>query len=220
LRSSILHFALQETNLLLISMFTYTNIDPRKKAFVFELDNVLYPEKDYLLQVYYLFASFLEYKELLDAKVLTRLMTDTFEQEGAGAVFNTLQQRFNISEEYRYNFDLLHITARLPLKLLLYKEMLALLQEIVIDRKQIFILTNGEPEQQLNKIKQVEWHGLEQYLTCYFADEIKPKPEPDAVHYILKHHNLERRDIVMIGNTEADEFCAGAAGVDFLTFYP
>ena len=45
-------------------MFTYTDIDARKKAFVFELDNVLYPEKDYLLQVYYLFASFLEYSEV------------------------------------------------------------------------------------------------------------------------------------------------------------
>ncbi|RYY34080.1 MAG: haloacid dehalogenase, partial [Sphingobacteriaceae bacterium] len=34
----------------------YSDIDPRKQAFVFELDNVLYPEKDYLFQVYYLFA--------------------------------------------------------------------------------------------------------------------------------------------------------------------
>ena len=44
-------------------MLNYTNIPASKKAFIFELDNVLYPEKDYLLQVYYLFASFLEYTE-------------------------------------------------------------------------------------------------------------------------------------------------------------
>lgn len=197
-------------------MFTYTDIDPRKKAFVFELDNVLYPEKDYLLQVYYLFGAFLEYKELLDGKVLTKLMTETYEKEGSANIFDVVKERFKISEEYRYNFDLLHVTARLPLKLLLYKDMLTLLQDIVVDRKQIFILTNGNPEQQLNKIKQTEWHGLEKYLTCYFADEIKPKPEPDALHYILKNHDLERRDIVMIGNSETDELCAEAAGADFL----
>lgn len=197
-------------------MFTYTDIDARKKAFVFELDNVLYPEKDYLLQVYYLFASFLEYKEMLDAKALTRLMTTTFEEEGPAEVFNRVRQRFNISEEYRYNFDLLHKTARLPLKLLLYKNALTLLQDIVVDRKQIFILTNGDPQQQLNKIKQTEWHGLEQYLTCYFADEINPKPEPDAIHYLLKQHNLERRDIIMIGNTQTDKLCAEASGIDFV----
>jgi FMN phosphatase YigB (HAD superfamily) len=201
-------------------MFTYADIDARKKAFVFELDNVLYPEKDYLLQVYYLFASFLEYKELLDAKVLTKLMTQTFEEEGQDVVFNRVQERFNFDDQYRYNFDLLHSTARLPLKLLLYKSALAFLQDVVIDRKQIFILTNGDPQQQVNKIKQMEWHGLEQYLTCYFANEIRPKPEPDALHHILKKHNLERRDIVMIGNNEADERCAEASGVDFLNFVP
>jgi FMN phosphatase YigB (HAD superfamily) len=201
-------------------MITYADIDPRKKAFVFELDNVLYPEKDYLLQVYYLFASFMEYKELLDAKVLTKFMTETFEQEGAADVFNRLQERFKIKEDYRYNFDLLHTTARLPLKLMLYKASLTLLQDIVIDRKQLFILTNGNPQQQLNKIKQMEWHGLEQYLTCYFAEELKPKPEPDTIHYILKNHNLERRDIVMMGNSLADELCAEASGVDFLNFLP
>ncbi|MEO6521452.1 MAG: HAD hydrolase-like protein [Mucilaginibacter sp.] len=197
-------------------MFTYTDIDTRKKAFVFELDNVLYPEKDYLLQVYYLFASFLEYKEMLDAKALTKLMTTTFEEEGPAEVFTRVRQRFNISEDYRYNFDMLHQTARLPLKLLLYKDALTLLQDIVVDRKQIFILTNGDPQQQLNKIKQTEWHGLEQYLTCYFAEEINAKPEPDAIHHILKQYNLERRDIIMVGNTKFDKLCAEASGVDFL----
>ncbi|RKR85443.1 FMN phosphatase YigB (HAD superfamily) [Mucilaginibacter gracilis] len=197
-------------------MLTYADIDKRKKAFVFELDNVLYPEKDYLLQVYYLFASFLEYKEMLDAQVLTKLMTQTFETEGAEYVFNRVQQRFNVDGQYRYNFDLLHQTARLPLKLLLYQQALSLLQDIVVDRKQLFILTNGNPLQQLNKIKQTEWHGLEQYLVCYFADEIKAKPEPDALHYILKQHNLERRDIVMVGNSQTDKLCAEASGVDFV----
>jgi phosphoglycolate phosphatase-like HAD superfamily hydrolase len=197
-------------------MFTYTQTDPRKKAFIFELDDVLYPEKDYLLQVYYLFAGFLEYKELLDAKALLKLMTATFEEEGPDFVFDRVAERFKIDASYRYNFDLLHKTARLPLKLLLYQHMLSQLQEIVVDRKQLFILTNGDAQQQLNKIKQTEWHGLEKYLLCYFADEIKAKPEPDAIHHILKQHQLERRDVVMIGNSDADKLCAEAAGIDYI----
>jgi hypothetical protein len=31
----------------LMATITYSDIDPRKKAFIFELDDVLYPEKDY-----------------------------------------------------------------------------------------------------------------------------------------------------------------------------
>src|SRR6185312_12856013 len=94
--------------------------------------------------------------------------------------------------------------------------MLKLLQEIVVDRKKIFIVTNGNPEQQLNKIKQTEWNGLENYLTCYFANEVAPKPETDAIDLLIRDHNLQRRNILMIGKEEADEQCAEASGVDFI----
>lgn len=194
----------------------YTDIDPRKKAFIFELDNVLYPEKDYLFQVYYLFANMIEYTELYDAKAIIGLMTATYEKEGKEFVFDRIQEKFKIDEKYRQNFNSLMHTAKLPLKLLLYKNMLELLQEIVVDRKKLFILTNGNPGQQLNKIKQTEWHGLEQYLICYFADEILPKPEPDAIHLILKEHNLERRDMMMIENSETDRLSAQACGIDYV----
>jgi HAD superfamily hydrolase (TIGR01509 family) len=194
----------------------YTDIDKHKKAFIFELDNVLYPEKDYLFQVYYLFANLIEYTELYDAKAMLGLMTSTYENEGKEFVFDRIQEKFKIDEKYRQSFNNQMLTAKLPLKLLLYKNMLELLQEIVVDRKQLFILTNGNPEQQLNKLKQTEWHGLEQYLTCYFADEILPKPEPDAIHHILKEHNLQRRDVIMIENAEVDQLSAQACGIDYL----
>jgi len=194
----------------------YADIDQRKNAFIFELDDVLYPEKDYLYQIYYLFASFLEYTELLDAKVLTDLMVKTYEEDGRDAVFNRVQERFQFDEKYRENFERLQLNARLPLKLLLYADMLELLQQIVVDRKKIFIVTNGNPEQQLNKIRHMEWNGLEKYLVCYFADEIAPKPEPDTIYKLINDHGLQRREMVIAGNTEADVLCAQACGIDFI----
>ncbi len=198
-------------------MIKYSNIDSRINAFVFELDNVLFPEKDYLYQVYYLFAGYLEYTELLDAKVLVNLMVSTYEQSGASAVFDTLKERFKVDEKYRFNFEHLHTAAQIPLMLYINPEMLTLLQDIVVDRKQIFILTNGNPQQQLNKIKHTDWQGLEKYLTCYFADEIAPKPEPDALHFIIEKHHLQRREMMMIGASQNDELCAEAAGVDYIS---
>ena len=198
------------------STMNYLDIDRRKKAFIFELDNVLYPEKDYLYQVYYLFASFLEYTEFIDAKETTNFLINTYITLGKDAVFDSLKEKFNVNEKYRYNLNNLFNTVKLPLKLLVYKKMLNLLQEIVIDRKKLFIVTNGNPEQQLNKIKQTEWHGLEQYLTCYFAEEIIAKPEPDIIHLLIKDHNLQRRDLVMIENSETDRLCAEACGIDYI----
>lgn len=197
-------------------MINYKDIDTRKEAFIFELDDVLYPEKDYLYQVYYLFTAFLEYTELIDAKEATAFMIDTYLSEGKGLVFDRLKEKFKVDEKYRYNLNHLTITAKLPLKLLLDPGMLSLLQDIVVDRKKIFILTNGDPAKQLNKIKQTEWHGLEPYLTCYFANEIAPKPETDSIDLLIKNHNLQRRNLLMIGNSDIDRECANAAGIDMI----
>jgi len=194
----------------------YSDLDKRKKAFIFELDNVLYPEKDYLFQVYYLFAAFMEYTELIDAKIATDVMVNTYDILGNDFVFDRLKEKLNVSEKYRDNFNLLLLNAKLPLKLLLYEKMLNLLQEIVIDRKKLFIVTNGNPQQQLNKIRQTEWHGLENYLTVYFAEETAAKPEPDSIHVLLKDHDLLRRDVLMIENSEIDRLCADVCGIDYI----
>lgn len=194
----------------------YTDIDSRKQAFIFELDNVLFPEKDYYYQVYYLFAGLLEYVEAIDAKQTTDLMIDTYINEGKEVVFDRLKERLGIEEKYRSKLKQLLLTAKLPLKLLLYQNILDLLQEIVVDRKKIFIVTNGNPEQQLNKIKHTEWHGLEQYLTVYFTEESAPKPEADVIDILIKEHNLQRREIIMIENSEIDRLCAESSGIDYL----
>jgi hypothetical protein len=101
----------------------YSDID-KHSAFVFELDNVIYPEKDYLFQVYYLFASLLEYTELVDAKVLTDLMVTTYNTEGKEVVFDRVKEKFAIDEKYRINLQHLLLTVKLPLKLLVYKAVL------------------------------------------------------------------------------------------------
>jgi FMN phosphatase YigB (HAD superfamily) len=194
----------------------YSDLDKRKKAFIFELDDVLYPAKDYYYQVYYLFGALMEYTELIDAKQITELMVNTYNTEGNEFVFDRLKDDLNVNEKYRENFDLLLNTAKLPLKLLLYENMLNLLQEIVIDRKKLFIVTNGVPQRQLNKIKQTEWHGLEQYLIAYFAEETMAKPEPDVIHNLLKDHDLLRRDVLMIENSETDRLCADVCGIDYI----
>lgn len=195
---------------------TYSDTDPRKKAYIFELDNVLFPAKDYYYQIYYLFANLLEYTELNSAAKTTELMIDTYNQKGEAAVYDELVARLNVDEKYRSKLEIMLLTARLPLKLLLYSNMLTFMQEAVTDRKKIFIVTNGAPQMQLNKIRQVEWHGLQPYLTCYFAEETLPKPEPDVLHLLMKEHNLERRDLLMITGSETDILCAEACGLDHL----
>jgi FMN phosphatase YigB (HAD superfamily) len=200
-----------------MAALTYKDIADYKKAFIFELDNVLYPEKDYIYQVYYLFASLLEYTELSDAKQTTDLMINTYNNKGADAVFDALKNKLGVDEKFRANLETLMLNAKLPLKLLLYKNVLSFLQEVVLDRKKLFIVTNGNPVQQLNKLKQIEWHGLEPYLTCYFTEESAPKPETGALELLIKKHKLLRREMIMIEHAEADRQCAQALGIDYIS---
>ena len=187
-----------------------------KTAFIFGFDNVLYPEKDYLLQVYYLFSEFMEYTEQLNAKNIVEFMRSTYASEGEVAIFDKTAAKFGIPEKYRANFLLLHENARLPLKLLLFQQMLSFLQEIVIERKAIYILIAGNPAVQLNKIRQIEWHGLEKYLKVYFSEEIEPELTAKSFDFIVEQHQLGKKELLYIGGEPEQEEIAIRAGVDFL----
>ena len=175
-----------------------------KQIVIFELDDVLFPEKDYLLQVYYLFAQFIEYTEQKSAQPILDFMRSECENNGAEKLFEKTANQFGIDPKYKYNFDLLHQNARLPLKLLLYKNMLEFMQELVVDRKQIIIVTAGNPEQQLNKIKQTEWNGLEQYLTVYFVEELG-QSKAEIFQNILNSSNLSPNQALVVGANKIDE---------------
>ena len=87
-------------------MLTYNQIDPKKKAFIFELDNVLFPERDYHLQVYYLFAHIIEYLETTPSgNDLTEFMKSVYLHHGPEKVFDRAREAFGLEEKYRQNFE-------------------------------------------------------------------------------------------------------------------
>ncbi len=194
----------------------YNEFDNHKQAFIFELDNVLYPEKDYLYQVYYLFSNLLEYTTMADAKKTTAILVNAQVEKGKALAFDELKEKAGIDETYRAKLNELMQTAKLPLKLLLFNEMLTFLQDIIIDRKQLFIVTNGNPLMQLNKIKQTEWHGLEKYLKVFFAEETRPMPESDIVDLLLNTNKLKRKEVLMIGKSPESSLCAKNSGIDYI----
>lgn len=167
-----------------------------KKALIITLDDALYPKKDYLLQVYYLFSEFMAYSEQIDAKAIVDFMSEEYKNNGEQDLFKKTASKFDIPEKYEQNFDLLFETARLPLKLLLFQNVLNLLQEVVGDRRSIFILVEGNPAEAINKIKQIEWNGLEQYLKVYFTVEYNGSAN-ETIKHILKEQSIESDEVVL-----------------------
>lgn len=186
------------------------------QAFVFELDDVLYPLKDFHLQVYYLFAAFMEYTEQLNASAMVQFMKETYEQEGEQVVLDRTFEKFEIAAQYKENFALLNKTAKLPLKLLLFDPVLKFMQDLVVERKPIYLLVAGDPEQQLNKIRQIEWNGLEQYIRVFFKAEVTLNPNHDSLAKFVTAHKLQAQEVLVIGRAEADRHMAAELGIKFL----
>ena len=188
-----------------------------KKAVIFSFDNVLYPEKDYLLQVYYLFSEFLAYVEQLDSTMILQFMQTEFVQFGSENIFEKTASQFGIPKRYLENFLLLHETARLPLKLLMFERVLQFMKDLTEQKKQIILLVDGNPLQQLNKIKQLEWHGLEKDLKVYFTEEFEAKPSAKVLDFIINQHNLAPLELALVGCNEIDEKFARQNKIDFIS---
>lgn len=193
----------------------YTSILP-KKAIILDLDDVLYPKRDYLLQVYYLFANFIEFSLLNPpAGELLAYLKEQYEANGGNGLFDRAATQFPEIEMYRENFDRLHHQAQLPLKLLLFPEIAALIHHFRAGQKEVFILTAGDPLMQLNKIRQIDWQGMEKKVKVYFEDELQFRGQ-DPLLYILEEHGLQAGEVAYIGLSEAVIRQARQAGIEII----
>ncbi|MCO4291651.1 HAD hydrolase-like protein [Solitalea sp. MAHUQ-68] len=176
---------------------------PNKTAYIFELDNVIFPSKDYDLQVYYLFGQFMEFTfpGIHEGKRILDFLVNKHGTMSRSELIDATIDHFAITPEFKENFERLFRIARLPLKLLMFQQTLEFMQTLVADRKQIFIVTKGDPEEQLNKIKQIEWNGLEAYLKVYFVEETEPNDIPSTITKLLTENELLNQSIVMVGKT-------------------
>lgn len=186
-------------------------------VFLFELDNVVFPEKDYQLQVYYLFAQFIEYGEQIDAQGIISFMSETYLKDGEALIFEKTASKFSLPEKYKVNFELLQQNARLPLKLLLYAPVLSLMQEVVKAGKKLFLLAEGDPLKQLNKIRQTEWNGVEKFLTVYFTQETGNGSMADALKEVTIKHELDPKKALFLGAAENNKNNALSCKINFLS---
>lgn len=197
-------------------MIRFADLEKDKSAFIFGLDDVLYPVKDYDLQVFYLFANLLEYTEGVPAAAdLTAFLKKSYESHGKEGLFTKAAEVFGIDEKYHENFKKMGVNAQLPLRLIIYPPMLELLHSIHDAKKSIFVLTEGNPLVQLNKLKYIDWEGLEKDLKVYFYDEIKVVRKQEPLHYLMEENKLDANKTVFIGHTVQEAVCK-ELNIDFL----
>jgi HAD superfamily hydrolase (TIGR01549 family) len=185
--------------------------------YIFDLDNTIYKEEDYLFEAYKNIAASIVTKiPSLNEEVLYMTLRKLYDTEGRTRLFNKLLIPFDPEQQLLQ--DCLHVlrSFKPERKYDIFPEIKPVLSELVSRKKTVFILTNGNPEQQRNKIHNIQWEGFDRSISFLFADELEPKPSPAGVEYILNNSGIDKNKAIMIGDSEDDCNCAGNSGISFI----
>jgi len=173
-------------------------------VYAFELDDVLYPKRDYILQVFYLFANFLDYSEGTErASSVVDFMKGKYEEFDEQNEIRVVEQTltyFGLAASYLENFERLRANASLPLKLFLKDETKKLFKDVLEKKKVITILTDGNPVEQLNKLKHIDWEEFSFYLPSlkvYFIQELKFR-NINPIDYIGQEYDVAYDDVYVV----------------------
>lgn len=185
--------------------------------FLLDLDNTLYDEKLYLFTAYRAIAKNMDAINNIDAGKAERFLIQTFEREGRYKLFNKLCEAFQVSEtNIPFMLETLRTVApekKLPLK----PGALSVLRQLATSEKKMFLITNGNLQQQENKIKHIDWQGTLQQLTVIYADLHEPKPSRASYDFLVQQYGLHQQRTVMIGDSETDEAFARKSGISFVS---
>jgi FMN phosphatase YigB (HAD superfamily) len=192
----------------------------RFSLFIFDLDNTIYKEEDYLFLAYMAIAG--KFAGILPStkkEQLFKMMKDLHQKQGPDKLFNKFLMAVDLDNSYLPEcIEILRsFVPENPIEI--DKKINNILSCLKGMSKKIFVLTNGNVDQQRNKIHHINWEGMEKYISFVFANEIEPKPSPAGVNYILKVSGIEKEKAIFIGDSETDRICALNSGVQFLNIH-
>ncbi len=195
--------------------FSINEVDFSKYDLViFDLDDTLYPEKDYLFLVYQEIADYTQQKYGISKKISFSFLKESFLKNGRENLLDIFIKEKQIDNKEIKNYLYIMRTISLRGKLKLFPLIKLKLKQAVSTTK-VCVVTNGNPIQQRNKVAQIDWDDIEVH-NIYYANEISPKPSCEIYEIIKKDFLLNENDkILMIGDSQIDEEFAKNIDADF-----
>jgi len=175
---------------------------------LFDLDDTLYPEKQYIFQGFWAVAQFLQSKYEINGIELYLEFVSIF-KEGSNKIFDDFLYRENIAEN---SFKLVNVYRNAKRKLSLYPDVLSTLKSLRNFGNKLVLVTNGRSETQKEKIKILK---IEDYFDDIFIlDDFGKehwKPSVLIFNKIYNEYKGNLTDYLFIGNGQEDlEFSKNA----------
>lgn len=180
------------------------------REIIFDLDNTIYQETDFLFPAYKRIANC--YFEAQATEVYDFLVNH-FIEKGRNKLFDNLLnnfQKYNVTKS-----QLIYTLRTSPVtdNLIPYRWFNHFIDE-VDDEFILRIITNGNPHQQMHKLKSIEWPKKIQRTDIILANRFKPKPAPDSFYALTDACKF--KSPIYVGDSESDELFANNISIDFL----
>lgn len=183
------------------------------KLIIFDLDDTLYNEFQFVENGFKKVAEYLSLKYLIDGKEVYSEMLNILKKHGRGEIFNMLCEKYELSENIN---NLVHIYRNASGKLYLYKDAYSILEKLRYNYN-LGMITDGKASVQWNKIKCL---GVEKYFNKIIVTDdfgrMYWKPHEYSYKKMLEYFNCKPYEAVYIGDNPIKDFI-GARKVGFYT---
>lgn len=185
------------------------------KLIIFDLDNTLIEENEYLFSAYQQIATVFEKYKIPPQEVYNYLV-NKFINSGRKNIFNELCYHFelapNIVDECLNILRTFEPTKRLNLR----TSILQKFEEYFKNTDYIFIITNGNIRQQKNKVRYTNWGYLKPVVI--YAKEYGSKPNPWSYIQLCQNYSIQREKVQVYycGDSDTDATFAKNCGIGFI----
>jgi putative hydrolase of the HAD superfamily len=168
------------------------------KVIIFDLDNTLYNEYDYVISGFKAVASFLDKEESIDYCTAYSLLLESFVLNGRGNNFDYLCQKLSIDTSLINK--LVNVYREHSPEIMLKTDIVAFLIELSKNYK-LCLLTNGWLIPQQKKVKALKINDYFDSVIYSQQDGLDfAKPHPKYFKYVLEAYNVSPEEILMIGD--------------------
>lgn len=188
------------------------------KVVVFDLDNTLYDENEYLFAAYADIGHYVGMRTGKEAFEYETYLICTFQEEGRCNLFDKFISYFSLTGIITKQ-ELLWLLRNCDKVLKVYERKKEILRELLQAKHIVYILTNGNVLQQKNKISHLDIPDILTKIKLVYADEYIPKPSPFCLNEIIRDERITAKEIVFVGDSEVDKETAVAAEIDFINVY-
>lgn len=186
------------------------------KAVIFDLDDTLISEKEYVNSGFQAVSEEISYRYNLDCKYVVKIMNELFDISSK-YVFNRLLEFFNIEYSNDEIIDLINIYRNHKPNIKFFDDVLPTINYLKIKRIKLGIITDGYKETQIRKVEALKCREI--FDEIIITDELGRefwKPHKKAYEMMAEKLEVKYNEIIYVGDNEVKDF-KGAKALGILT---